>query len=186
MQIIDVAGLSSNARLRFEFLLSFMAFTDDDWAALKASAPILGSKLPALLDAVYHHLLSFDDTRRLFLGDRGEVDPRFIAIRKEHLTDWVLTTIAGGDREAFAQYLVKIARHHTSLAGERKRNVPPRYIVGLFSFVQSAILSALFDSLPDDPANARRYALSWNKMLMIQLEMFLKEIGPHWPRWDEG
>jgi len=64
--------------------------------------------------------------------------------------------------------------------------VPPRYMVGLTAFIQAAIWTALFDALPGQAARVRRLGLAWNKMLMIQLELFLKVIAPHFPHWDEG
>lgn len=50
----------------------------------------------AFLDAVYAHLLSFDDTRRYFIGSTGDVDPVYIAIHKEHLTSWLLAVTVNG------------------------------------------------------------------------------------------
>lgn len=185
MRTIPVEAIKADAGARLRFLETFVGFTDDDWAALADSVPVLGPRLPAILDALYDHLLSFDDTRRIFLGPRGEVDPNYLAIRKEHLTEWVLRTVGGGDRAGFAQYLMSVGRRHTGVEGEPGRVVPPRYMVALTSFVQSALLGALFDALADEPARARRLALAWNKMLMIQLEIFLKAIAPTWPKWDE-
>ena len=28
-------------------------------------------------------------------------------------------------------------------------------------------------------------SVAWNKMLVMQLEMFLKNVAPQWPHWDE-
>src|SRR5687768_11286828 len=83
MRHVDVKGLRETAEARLAFLEQFTLFSDDDWQALRESAEILGPKLPGILDALYDHLLSFDDTRRIFLGPRGEVDPDYIAIRKD-------------------------------------------------------------------------------------------------------
>ena len=55
--------------------------------------------------------------------------------------------------------------------------VPPRYMLALTSFVQTNIWSALFQALPQQPDEVRRMGLAWNKMLVIQLEMFLKAIN---------
>jgi Protoglobin len=182
---IDVKHITGDAVARIAFLEKFIGFTDDDWAALSDSVPILSPKLPALLDAIYDHLLSFDDTRRLFLGPRGEVDPAYIAVRKEHLTDWLLRTVGGGDRGAFAEWLMTIGKRHTGVAGEPERVVPPRYMVALTSFVQTAIWDALFAE-STDATLVRRCGQAWSKMMIIQLEIFLKVIAPHWPRWDEA
>ena len=186
MKQIDTVAIASDAEKRMEFLEDFMDFTEDDWNALSESMRIIGPKLPAILDALYEHLLAFDDTRRVFLGPRGEVDPSYMELRKEHLTAWVLTAAAGGNRRVFANYLMATGRRHTGIAGEPGRVVAPRYMVALASHLQTAMLSAVFSALPTEPALALRMGLAWNKMLMIQLEMFLKVLAPHWPRWDEA
>jgi hypothetical protein len=184
MKAIDVAAISSQPEERLTFLADFVGFSDDDWKAIADSAQLLGPKWPAILDALYDHLLNYDDTRRIFLGPRGEVDPEYIAIRKEHLTTWLLTTVNAEDRKSLAHYLMGVGRRHTGVAGEPERMVPPRYMVALTSFVQTALLSNLFELLPDNPQEVRRLGLAWNKMMMIQLEMFLKVLAPHWPEWD--
>lgn len=184
MHRIDVAAISESPEARLAFLEQFLGFGEDDWAALGESTAVIGPRLPALLDALYEHLTSFDDTRRLFLGERGEVDPNYLAIRKEHLTQWVLRTVsAAGNRGTFARYLAQTCRHHTGVEGEPGRMVPPRYMVALIGFVQTAIWQTLASEV-SDPKKMVRLGLAWNKMLVMQLEMFLKQIGPHWPRWD--
>jgi hypothetical protein len=186
MKHIDVEALGKDMTVRINFLFDFMLFGDADWKALQESVEGLGPKLPGLLDAIYAHLLSFDDTQRIFLGERGKVDAAYIQTRKEHLTDWVLKTVEGGDPAAFARFIANVGRHHTGVAGEPGRVVPPRYMVALISFVQTALTATLFEVFAGDPAKIARCAIAWNKMLQIQLEIFLKVIAPHWPAWDEA
>lgn len=185
MKTINVKEITVNPGKRMQFLEDFTGFTQDDWSALTDSVDVLGPKLPGLLDALYEHLLSYDDTRRIFMGKRGEIDPEYMAIRKEHLTAWVLKTVGGGDRSAFAAWLTAVGKAHTGVAGEPDRVVPPRYMVALMSFVQTALWSALFAEV-NDLKKIQRMGLAWNKMLMIQLELFLKQIAPAWPKWDEA
>ncbi len=184
---IDVSGLSRDPSTRMRFMMEFVGFQDADRQALLESVEVLGPVLPGLLDALYEHLLSYDDTRRIFLGPRGEVDPAYIEIRKEHLTQWLLRTAGvSGDPASLAGYVQEVGRRHTGVAGEPGRVVPPRYMVGLTAFVQSAIWNALFTALPDKPQDARRFGQAWSKMLMVQLELFLKMMVPQWPAWDES
>jgi protoglobin len=186
MKRIDTDAISSRPEDRLRFLEDFVGFTDDDWAAIRESVEVLVPHLPALLDALYEHLLSFDDTRRLFaVGD--EVDLLYLAVRKQHLLGWVRATVAAGPdtRREFANYLNVIGRRHTGVAGDPRRVVPPRYMVGLVSFAQTAFARVLHGALADEPERALRMSLAWSKMLMMQLEMFLKNIAPQWPNWDE-
>jgi hypothetical protein len=185
---IDTDAISSQPEERLRFLEEFVGFTDDDWAAIRLSTEVLVPRLPALLDAFYERLMSFDDTRRLFADAAGRVDPLYLAVRKQHLVGWVRATVSAGPdtRREFASYLNVIGRRHTREAGDPGRVVPPRYLVALVSVFQTTLSTAFFEALPDDPARALRYSLAWGKMLIIQLEMFLKNVAPHWPHWDEA
>jgi hypothetical protein len=183
---IDVGLISSSPLARFEFLADFIGFTDDDQLALQESLGVIAPQLPGLLDAIYDHLLSYDDTRRIFLGERGAVDLAYIEVRKEHLTQWALMTTTSENREQLAIYINSVGLHHTGVEGESGRVVPPRYLIALTSFIQTAILKTAFAALPENPQAALRFGLAWNKMLLIQLEMFLRAVAPHWPKWDEG
>jgi hypothetical protein len=186
MKHIDVPGIVTRPTTRFRFLKDFVGYTEDDRRAMTESLVLLGARLPRILDDLYDHLLDHDDTRRVFLGPAGELDPLYIAQRKEHLTEWVLMAAAGPVSDDFAAFLVKLASQHLgAAAGSEHRAVPPRYIVAVTSRIQTAILEALFDALPGSPELALRAALAWNKFLMVQLELFLHVIAPSWPHWDE-
>jgi hypothetical protein len=184
MRHIDREAIARDAVARLYFLEEFVGFTRDDWLALGDSAAVLNPRLPAILDDFYDHLLAFDDTRRIFEGSDGAVDPHYITVRKEHLTEWLLTLVSGLDRKQLVAYWTKVARHHGP-DGSPERRVPPRYLVGLTSYIQTRMWRELFDALGDRPAEVRRLGLAWNKLLIIQLELFLKLLAPEWPRWDE-
>jgi hypothetical protein len=183
---IDTDAISSRPEDRLRFLEEFTGFTEGDWQAIKESAGLLAPRLEALVEAVYDHLLAFDDTRRIF-ARAGSIDPDVLAARKRHLIGWVCMTAAAGPdtRRDFANYLNIVGRRHTAIEGDAGHAVPPRYLVGMTSYIQSALTVALFEVLPDEPERALRYAVAWNKMVMMQLEMFLKNVAPQWPRWDE-
>jgi hypothetical protein len=187
MKRIDTDAISTRPEDRLRFLEDFVGFTDDDWTALRASTEVLVPRMPALVDALYEHVLAYDDTRRIFVGVGGTIDPLYVDVRKQHLVSWVRATVAAGPdtRYEFANYLNVIGRRHTGLAGDPRRVVPPRYMVALVSYVQTTLTTTFFEALADDPERALRFATAWNKMLMIQLEMFLKNIAPQWPQWDE-
>jgi len=184
---IDADAISSRPEDRLRFLEEFIGFTDDDWVALRQSTEILVPAIPALLDELYDHLVAFDATRRL-VSTGDVVDPLYIAVRKQHLVGWIRATVGAGPdaRAEFANYLNVIGRRHTALAGDPARTVPPRYLVGLVGFMQVSIARAIHTALLDEPERALRLSLAWSKMLVIQLEMFLKNVAPHWPEWDES
>lgn len=186
MKQIDVAAIRDQPTARFAFLADFCQFGDDEWTALDESLPFLAPVLPDILDRLYDHLLSYDDTRRVFIGSRDEVDPAYIELRKEHMTEWIMAAMTVRDPEQFVRYAMRVGRRHCGVAGEPGREVPPRYMVALMSFIQSEITNALFATMADDLPRLQRTILSWNKILLIQLELFLKVISPTWPAWDES
>lgn len=186
MKTIDVAAMKADPAIRLATLEEFVGFGVEDRAALRDSVKVLGPALPRLLDAVYEHLLGFDDTRRFFLGSTGKVDPSYIALRKEHLTSWLLgVTVNRGSDSDFATWLSGVARHHAG-SGPGSRRVPPRWMVGLTGWLQAAITAALFDAEIAEQADLRRYLLAWNRFLVVQLETFLHVIAPSFPGWDEA
>lgn len=185
MKTIDVAAMKADPAARLAVLEELVGFGPDDRAALRDSVAVLGPALPGLLDAVYDHLLAYDDTRKFFVGTTGTVDERYLAIRKEHLTSWLLgVTVDRGEDSDFARWLQGIAKHHAG-TGHGSRRVPPRWIVALTGWLQSAVSTALFDAQIAESADLRRYVLAWNKLLVVQLETFLHVVVPSFPAWDE-
>jgi len=181
---LDLEAIRTSSAARLAFLADFCQFTNADWSALDESVPYMAPRLPTILDSIYDQLLCYDDTRRIFLGARGELDPGYIELRKEHMTEWFMRTLVVEDINAFAEYVSEIGRRHTGVAGEPAREVPPRYMIALACYIQSIVLNTLFDMV-DDLATLRRMVMAWNKIIIIQLELFLKEIAPAWPHWDE-
>jgi hypothetical protein len=177
---IDLAALRAGPEGRIAFLEEFVGFTEDDRAALRESALALGPRLPAMVDRLYDHLLSFDDTREVFVDEGGTINPKYIAIRKEHLTEWVMRAITETDRAEVARYATLVGKKHTHAAGDPDRAVPARYVVGHMANVQVVFWSALFEAMPNEPERVQRMGLAWTKMMMIQLELMLWAAVPGW------
>ena len=185
MKHIDVDAIRDQPVARFSFLAEFCHFEEDDWNVLDESLPFLAPEMPDLLDRLYDHLLDHDDTRRIFLGAKGELDPAYIELRKEHMTEWIMAALTMRDPKEFANYVTRVGRRHRGVSGQSNRAVPPRYMVAFMSFIQSEITRVLFAFMADDLPRLQRAILAWNRILIIQLEMFLKAIAPQWPQWDE-
>ena len=73
---------------RIEYLKHFIGFGPDDVAALHAAKPVVAPLLPAILDAVYLKLFSFDVTRAAFLprntGYTGQVAQKLEELTLDH------------------------------------------------------------------------------------------------------
>lgn len=66
MQNIPTSSLS-HLPSRISYLATFLNFTDDDKEALLAAKPLVAPLIPAILEAVYSKLLSFDITAKAFV-----------------------------------------------------------------------------------------------------------------------
>src|SRR6478752_931750 len=98
MQRIDESRLESDLAYRFDYLVEFIGFDEEDVAAIHAAAPAIAPRVPLLVNAVYEKLHRYDATWRHFLprqsGYEGVVptslddvtpDHDMIRYRKEHL-----------------------------------------------------------------------------------------------------
>jgi hypothetical protein len=54
------------------------------------------------------------------------------------------------------------------------------------AYMQGLLAQTIHRALPGEPLQSRNLTIAWNKMLMIQLEFFLKASAPEWPQWDEA
>jgi hypothetical protein len=97
---IDEPRLELDLAYRFGYLAEFMGFGPEDVAAIHATAPHLAPLVPALVDAVYVKLFTYDSTKRHFVprqfGYEGAVpvsleglalDHEQIQFRKAHLAN---------------------------------------------------------------------------------------------------
>ena len=62
LQHIDEPRLEEDLAYRFAYLTDFMGFTPEDIAAIRGLAPQLAPLVPALVDAVYEKLFTYDAT----------------------------------------------------------------------------------------------------------------------------
>ena len=116
---ISAAARPRSAYERFRWHAAFIGFTADDAKALKRSGPFLVAAAPRLLDAIYDLLLRDPETRPVFAGPDGKVDPQFILERRHDLTQWVVRTIDSADDPLFVDYLLQVGRRHAGVPGPR-------------------------------------------------------------------
>ncbi len=87
MQHIASSSLE-NLPARISYLSSFLELTASDGEALSAAKPLVAPLVPAILDAVYKKLLSFDITAQAFVprntGYEGEVVKSVQELTFEH------------------------------------------------------------------------------------------------------
>jgi len=87
MQQISSSSLE-NLPARISYLSSFLELTASDGEALLAAKPLVAPLVPAILDAVYKKLLSFDITAQAFVprntGYEGQVVKSVQELTIEH------------------------------------------------------------------------------------------------------
>lgn len=87
MQHIDPASLDT-LESRIAYAKAFVGFTPEDAQAIYASKPVVAALVPAVVDAVYKKLLSFDITAKSFVprqtGYEGEAPTAVEDLSLEH------------------------------------------------------------------------------------------------------
>src|SRR3954468_11107878 len=118
MKHINEQRLESELAERFAYLAEFMGFGPDDVEAIHAAAPLLAPLVPALVDAVYVKLFSYDATWRHFVprqtGYEGPapdsvvtltLDHPQIQFRKQHLGRYLATLVSKPYDSKMVNYL---------------------------------------------------------------------------------
>jgi hypothetical protein len=186
MQRIDEARLETDLAYRFGYLTQFMGFTAEDDAAIHAAAPLLAPKVPALVDAVYDKLFSFDSTKRHFVpkqsGYEGPVpesveslpmEHPMIAFRKKHLGGYLAALVTRTYDEKFVSYLDFVGKIHTPKAGAKDLNVPLVQMNALMGYVADALVATVL-SLDLDRETEVRTLRAFNKLLWLQNDLITR------------
>jgi hypothetical protein len=169
---------------RLESTRALVGYTAEDEARVRATSGIVLPQADAIADAVYRQLLSHPETALYFTLADGRPDRAHLAERAGSLKEWLTTVIEAPLDDEFANYVAGIGRAHTRRGGGRPTQVRGRYLVLAVSFVQSELTGVLAPAIEDRRELAATIA-AWNKLLMIQLDLFLAVYGgaegnPHW------
>lgn len=183
MQHIDEARLENDLGYRFTYLVEFMGFGEDDIAAIHGAAAQLAPVVPALVDAVYVRLFSYDATKRHFVprqsGYEGDVPSdiahlelshEMIEFRKQHLGRYLAALVTKPYDARMVQYLDMVGKIHTPAAGSRELNVPLVQMNALLGFVADALIATI-QGLGLDPEAERRSIRAFNKLLWLQNDL---------------
>jgi hypothetical protein len=181
MQHIDEARLESDLPYRVWYLTEFIGITEDDWKAIHESGEVLGPVVNALVDAVYEKLWKYDATQRHFRrpgsgfkqpvqDDILAIDHPYIEFRKDRLRKYLVRLVSGVYDDKFALYLDWAGKIHTANAGAKEIEVPLVQMNALMGFVAAAVVSTLWDTVPEE-AKRRRFIEAWNKVLWVQNDL---------------
>jgi hypothetical protein len=185
---IDEPRLEGDVGYRFAYLAEFMGFGEEDVQAIHAAAGKLAPLVPALVDAVYAKLFSYDATKRHFVprqsGYEGAVpegmatltpDHPMIAFRKQHLGRYLAALVTRAYDGKMVNYLDFVGKIHTPKAGSTELNVPLVQMNALMGFVCDALTATVL-GLGLDRATEVKTLRAFNKLLWIQNDL----IGRHY------
>ncbi|KDR71126.1 hypothetical protein GALMADRAFT_254327 [Galerina marginata CBS 339.88] len=179
---------------RIQYLRDFIEFTEKDAAVLHASRDVVAPLVPAIVDAVYVKLLSFDITAQSFvprqtgysgkspasLSDLSLTHPQ-ISFRKDFLKGYLVKLVTMDySKPSSWEYLDKVGLMHTGQAGFSHRVTKPALRVEyihcaiLLAYVGDILLNAVIahEDLTLDTKNA--VARAANKILWIQNDLFAR------------
>ena len=186
MTHIDEPRLETDLGYRFGYVAGFMGFGPDDIAAIHGAAPHLAPLVPALVDAVYDRLHTYDATWRHFVprqhGYTGDVpttvegltmDHPQIAFRKQHLGRYLANLVTKPYDGKMLEYLDMVGKIHTPKAGSKELDVPLVQMNALMGFVSDALAATVLGlGLPREAEGKTLRA--FNKLLWVQNDLITR------------
>jgi Protoglobin len=183
MKKIDESRLETDLRYRFAYLQEFIAFNEDDIAAIHAAAGPLSARVPSLVDAVYVKLFNYDATKRHFVprqhGYEGtlasdvaalSLDDEVIRFRKQHLARYLAALVTRPYDAKMIEYLDVVGAIHTPSHGNPQIDVPLVQMNALLGFVADALNATIFD-LQLDRESEIRTLRAFSKLLWLQNDL---------------
>ena len=186
IQHIDEPRLETDLAYRFQYVSEFMGFDSQDIKAIHGAAAHLAPVVPALVDAVYDKLFSYDATKRHFVprqsGYEGDLPQdieglslshEMIEFRKQHLGRYLVALVSREYDGKMVAYLDMVGKMHTPKAGSAELNVPLVQMNALMGFVSDALIATIEAlNLPLDVE--RRTTRAFNKLLWLQNDLITR------------
>ncbi len=186
VQHIDEPRLESDLPYRFQYVAGFMGFSSEDIAAIHGAASLLAPIVPALVDAVYDKLFSYDCTKRHFVprqsGYTGAVPDsiegltlshEMIQFRKQHLGRYLANLVTKPYDGKMLEYLDMVGKIHTPKAGSKELDVPLVQMNALMGFVSDALIATI-EGLNLPLEVERRTTRAFNKLLWLQNDLITR------------
>ena len=158
-------------------MMEFVGMSEADVAAIRRSAPNVLAHERELTTALYDHFIKFPRSAQFFLKADGEVDQVRLERRKHSLGRWLRETAETAITHEFSYYLLSAALAH----GHRPTApgpIPQHLMVGAMSLTQTALAGIFAQELGADAAAA---SVAWNKLLLVQLSVFMLAYVPPRP-----
>ena len=183
MKRINEKQLETDLGYRFAYLTEFVGFGEEDIQAIHEAAAHLAPLVPALVDAVYVKLFSYDATKRHFVprqyGYEGPLpesveslglDHELIKFRKEHLARYLTALVTRPYDGKMVEYLDMVGKIHTEKAGNKDLFVPLVQMNALMGFVADALTNTIYQ-LNLEREQEIRTVRAFNKLLWLQNDL---------------
>jgi hypothetical protein len=169
---------------RLERTKALAGYTTADEQQIQKSRDYIEPHVTAVVEHVYDRLTEQPETASAFARPDGRVDRTLLEERSRSLQAWLRMAIEAPLDARFAAQLAGIGRAHTRRGGSPSVRVYGRYLLIAMSIVMSELTMLLSAALTDS-AELGAAVSSWNKLLMIHLDLFLAVYGaaegnPHW------
>jgi 3-phenylpropionate/trans-cinnamate dioxygenase ferredoxin component len=162
----------------FKYMSEFVGFGAADAEVVRKSKPYVEKHLPEIVDKFYAHVLRYPPLRKFFLKKDGTIDQEYLELRMRHQSNFWLRTADAVFDDDYARFLDYVGRAHTSRGADPKIYIAERYVIGQVGFISHAIADALSRELRHVDEDFELQAIeSWNKVMMIILEMLARAYG---------
>jgi hypothetical protein len=186
MKQIDEARLETDVVYRVGYVSEFMGFDEEEIATIHGAASLLAPVVPALVDAVYDKLFSYDATKRHFVPRQSGYDGpvpdsveslkqnhEMIQFRKNHLARYLVTLVTKPYDGKMIGYLDMVGKMHTPKAGSAELDVPLVQMNALLGFVADALTATILN-LGLEREREQRTLRAFGKLLWLQNDLITR------------
>jgi rsbT co-antagonist protein RsbR len=136
---------------------AFLEFGPDDAAALLALKDLARKYANPVIEDLYRHFLSFDETSAFFR------DPKVLERVKRLQKEYFLRLTEGDYGPEYVADRLRIGTVHERI------NLAPKWYLGAYSFYLRAVAGRTLEAFSQDPARAFRIFLSLMKLVFMDI-----------------
>jgi rsbT co-antagonist protein RsbR len=136
---------------------AFLEFGEDDVATLKSLNEVARSYARPVIEDLYRHFLSFEETRSFF------TEQKMLDHVKRMQTEYFLRLTDGDYGADYVANRLKIGAVHERV------DLAPKWYLGAYMFYMRSVAKRLLETFADDPARAFNTFLSLMKLVFMDI-----------------
>lgn len=140
---------------------AFVGFSEQDIKNLIALQPVADNYVDEVMERLYEHFMSFDETRRFF------TDPQVLNRVKAMQGDYFRALTRGDYGENYLKNRLHIGRVHQRIGLE------PRWYMGAYAVYIQLVYARILEAFKDDLSVAHRAIISLLKLFTLDKELAL-------------